>query len=141
MTLSIHQQRLQNDRLLLEVNASNANARKHLFNLCDRLRSDLSTKPKIHISQNFEYSSININGAFLCGWRDNLVYFFSIHQIHYENPLGKMDLRFLSFQHLFFRFFEDPPNYLVHLNYLNFRAKIILPFYYRVSQQVLDDNF
>ena len=61
MTLSIHQQRLQNDRLLLEVNASNANARKHLFNLCDRLRSDLSTKPKIHISQNFEYSSINIS--------------------------------------------------------------------------------
>ena len=65
MTLSIHQQRLQNDRLLLEVNASNANARKHLFNLCDRLRSDLSTKPKIHISQNFEYSSINISTTVL----------------------------------------------------------------------------
>ena len=49
----------------------------HIFG--DRLRSDLSTLPKIHISQNFEYSSINttVLSFFVCGLETTLWRFFT----------------------------------------------------------------
>ena len=56
----------------------------HIFG--DRLRSDLSTLPKIHISQNFEYSSINttVLSFFVCGLETTLWSF-----LHPSNSLGK----------------------------------------------------
>ena len=64
----------------------------HIFG--DRLRSDLSTLPKIHISQNFEYSSINttVLSFFVCGLETTLWSF-----LHPSNSLGKpLDLQWVN---------------------------------------------